>query len=49
MAQNFTIGKDVVWWHVNYTSRAKTGTKKRYSKVDGESLVVCSGIKKNRM
>ena len=39
----------VVWKPVNYTARAKEKPEKGYSKVEGESLALMSGIKANKM
>ena len=40
--------KEEAWRPVNYTGRTKTKTEKKYSKVEGESLGVLTGIKMNK-
>ena len=40
--------KEEAWRPVNYTGRMKTKTEKKYSKVEGESLGVLTGIKMNK-
>ena len=37
------------WRWVAHNSRAKTGAKMNYSKVEGESLAILSGIMSNKM
>ena len=51
VAQEYKVdGMDhTVWRPVNHTSQAKTETVMNYSKVDGESLGILTGIKSNSM
>ena len=41
--------REKVWRPVNYTARSKTKAEKKYSKVEGESLGLLTGVKANKM
>ena len=50
VAQEHTLPEstDTVWRPVFYTSRAMTLTEQGYSKVEGESLSVLTGVRTNK-
>ena len=51
VVQEYEIGKsgEKVYRPVHHSSRALTETEARYTKTDGESLAVLSGVKSNKM